>query len=133
LPGLRFLSFVKTFLVKNNEFRSMLQSVVLHWQQSSKAYTEYMEKGKKFRYAEILKVHNTSVKNLLTDNSTVIPGDFKKDVEAIIQHYTIWTAKWDDLKSKLNPSPDDEFVFENDHRFPKVAAQKLEAALHDLS
>jgi hypothetical protein len=81
----------------------------------------------------MLEVHNTSVKNLLTDNITVIPDAFKKDVEAIIEHYTIWSAKWDDLKNKLNPAPDDEFVFENNYRFPKVAAQKLEAAFPDLS
>jgi len=92
-----------------------------------------MENGKKFRYAEKLKIHNTAVKNLLTDNISLIPSDFRKDAEAIIEHYTIWSAKWDGLKSKLNPSPDDEFVFENNHRFPKAAAQKLEAALHDLS
>lgn len=117
----------------NNEFRSLLQLVVLHWQQSAKAYAEYIGNGKKFRYAEMLKVHNTAVKNLLTDNSTVIPGDLKKDAEAIIEHYTIWSAKWDELKSKLSPAPDDEFVFENDHRFPKAAAQKLEAAFYSLS
>lgn len=106
--------------------------MILHWQQSAKAYKEYMENGKKFRYAEMLKLHNTAVKNLLINNTAVIPGDFKKDAEAIIEHYTIWSAKWDGLKSKLNPAPDDEFVFENDHRFPKAAAQKLEAAFHDL-
>ncbi|MEO8405602.1 MAG: hypothetical protein ABI480_13435 [Chitinophagaceae bacterium] len=112
-----------------NEFRLLLQSVVMHWQQSAKAYAEYMENGKKFRYAKILRLHNTAVKNLLTDNITIIPDDLKKDVEFIIEHYTIWSAKWDDLKSKLDPAPDDEFVFENDHRFPKAAAQKLEAAV----
>jgi hypothetical protein len=115
--------------MENNEFRSLLQSVIGHWNQSVKAYAEYMENGKKFRHAELLKLHNTSVKNLLT----VIPDDFKKEVETIIEHYTIWSAKWDDLRSKLGPAPDDEFVFENDHRFPKAAAQKLEAAFHDLS
>jgi hypothetical protein len=119
--------------VENNEFRSLLQSVVLHWQQSAKAYKDYMENGKKFRYAEMLKLNNTAVKNLLTDNASVVPADFKKDVEAIIEHYTIWSAKWDGLKNKLNPAPDDEFFFENDHRFPKAAAQKLETALNDLS
>lgn len=119
--------------MENNEFRSLLQSIVLHWQQSAKTYEEYMESGKKFRYAEMLKLHNTAVKNLLTNNITMIPEDLKKDAGAIIEHYTIWSAKWDDLKNKLNPAPDDEFVFENDHRFPKNAAQKLEAALHDLS
>ena len=92
-----------------------------------------MENGKKFRYAEMLKLHNTAVKSLLTENITAIPDDFKKDAGTIIEHYTIWSAKWDDLKSKLDPAPDDEFIFENDHRFPKTAAQKLEAAFHDLS
>jgi hypothetical protein len=111
-----------------NKFQSLLQSVVLHWQQSAKAYAEYMENGKKFRYAETLKLHNTFVKNLLTDNIAIIPANFKEDVEAIINHYTIWTDKWDEHKSKLNPAPEDEFAFENDHRFPKAAAQKLEAA-----
>jgi hypothetical protein len=115
--------------VENNKFRSLLQSVVLHWHQSAKAYSAYMENGKKFRYAEMLKMHNTSVKDMLADNFTEIPDAFKKEVEKIIEHYTIWSAKWDDLKSKLNPAPDDEFVFENDHRFPKIAAQKLEAFL----
>jgi hypothetical protein len=118
--------------MENIKFHSLLQSVVLHWHQSANAYAEYMRNGKKFRYAEMLKVHNTSVKNLLTDNSNVIPGEFKKEVEVIVEHYTIWSAKWDELKNKLDPAPDDEFVFANDHRFPKVAAQKLEAALCDL-
>jgi hypothetical protein len=92
-----------------------------------------MGNGKKFRYAKLLKVHNTSVMNLLTDNRDVVPGEFKEDVEAIIEHYTIWSAKWDDLKNKLDPAPDDEFVFENAHRFPKAAAQKLEAAFNNTA
>lgn len=117
--------------MNNNEFRSLLQSVVSHWQQSAKAYAEYMENGKKFRYAEMLKVHNTAVKKLLTDNINIIPDDFKKDAEAIIEHYDIWTTKWDALKTELNPGADDEFFFENEHRFPKAAAQRMEAALEE--
>jgi len=119
--------------MENNQFHSLLQLVVMHWEQSAKAYANYIENGKTFRYAELLKLHNTTVKTLLIDNLTVIPAAFKKEVEAIIEHYTIWSTKWDDLKNKLNPAPDDEFVFENDHRFPKLAAQKLEAAFYDLS
>ena len=115
--------------MENNEFRSLLQSVVLHWQLSAEAYTEYMENGKKFRHAEMLKLHNTAAKNLLINNIAVIPDRFKKDAGKIIEHYSVWSAKWDELKSKLDPAPDDEFVFENDHHFPKSAAKKLEAAL----
>jgi hypothetical protein len=114
---------------ETNHFKSLLQSVVLHWKLSAKAYTDYMGNGKKFRYAEILKEHNSAVKNMLSDNIDSIPEEFQKEVREIIEHYTIWSAKWDDLKNRLNPSPDDEFVFENDHRFPKIAAQRLEAAL----
>lgn len=119
--------------MQNNEFRSLLESVVLHWEQSAKAYADYMANGKTFRYAKELRVHNTAVKDLLNNNTNVIPDEFKSDVEAIIEHYNIWTAKWDTHKDKLNPGPDDVFAFENDHRFPKAAAQKLEAALKELS
>jgi len=110
-----------------NDFRSLLQSVVLHWEQSAKAYKEYLENGKKFRHAERLKLHNSVVKDLLIENSSIIPDEFQKDVADIIEHYVIWSAKWDQLKNKLNPAPDDEFVFQNEHRFPKQAAQRLEA------
>jgi len=110
-----------------NDFRSLLQTVIQHWQQSAKAYADYMEYGKRFRYAEILKWHNSAVKDLLTENEGLIPEDFQKDVADIIEHYIIWTAKWDELKGRMNPGADDEFVFQNDHRFPGAAARKLEA------
>ena len=109
------------------DFRSLLQSVVQQWEQSAKAYKEYLENGKKFRHAEMLKLHNSAAKDLLIENSSLVPEEFQKDVADIIEHYVIWTAKWEDLKNKLNPFPDDEFVFQNDHRFPRKAAQRLEA------
>ena len=130
---IKLLYICLNFLMNNNEFHSLLQSVVLHWQQSAKAYAAYMENGNKFHYAEMLKFHNTAAKRLLTDNINAIPDHFKEDAAAIIDHYKIWSAKWDELKNKLNPAPDDEFVFENEHRFPKTAAQNLEAAFHDWS
>ena len=119
--------------MEKRKFYSVLQSVVLHWRLSAKAYAEYIENGKKFRYAEMLKLHNTAAKKLLIDNITEIPDPFKEDAKAIIEHYTIWSSKWDELKSKLNPAPDDEFVFENDHRFPKAASQRLERTFDDLA
>jgi hypothetical protein len=111
------------------DFRSLLQIIVLHWQESAKAYADYMQNGKKFRYAEILKLHNSAVRDLLTENIALIPEDFKADVEQIIEHYAVWSARWDELKLRMIPGPEDEFVFANDHRFPRVAAQRLEAAL----
>ena len=125
-------TFVKTSSLQNPEFHALGQSLLSLWEQSAKAYASYMDGGKKFRYAEILKLHNTAAKNLLVTNITLIPGPLRSDAAAIIEHYSIWSAKWDALKSRLNPAPDDEFVFENNHRFPKAAAQNIEAALHNL-
>lgn len=118
--------------MKNTEFRSLLQAVVLHWQQSAKAYADYMGNGKTFRYAEVLKLHNTAVRKLLSENMAVIPDEFKKDALAVIEHYTVWTDKWDALKEQLDPGPDVEFIFENEHRFPKAAAQRLEGMLKEM-
>lgn len=117
----------------NQEFHSLLRLLISHWQRSAEAYAEYMQSGKKFRYAELLKYHNTAAKNLLVNNNHLIPEQFKNDAEAIVEHYTIWSSKWDALKTQINPTPEDEFVFENVHRFPKAAAQNLETAFHNLS
>lgn len=116
----------------NKEFHSLLKSVVEHWNESAKVYKAYMDNGKKFRYAEVLKLLNTAVKNLFTDHIAIVPVVYKQDVEAIIEHYTIWTNKWNNLQAELNPAPDDVFVFENEHRFPRAAAQRLEAVFYDL-
>ena len=117
----------------NKEFLTILQAVVQHWQQSAIVYKEYMENGKTFRYAQVLKLHNMAVNKLLTNNNALVPQEYIKDVEAIIEHYTIWTAKWDELKAELNPVPDDVFIFQNEHRFPRDAVQKLEAVFDNLS
>ena len=110
-----------------------VQSVVQHWQESAKVYADYMEHGKTFRYAQGLKQHNTAVTNLLSTNKSLIPSDLQSDVEAIIEHYTIWTAKWNEHAEKLIPAMDDEFVFANEHRFPKEAARKIERVFAELA
>lgn len=130
--GSKIFIFVQTSPLSDKEFLTVLQTVTQHWQQSANTYTEYMENGKTFRYALILKLHNMAVNKLLTDNIALVPEEYVKDVEAIIEHYTIWTAKWDELKEELNPVPDDVFIFQNEHRFPRGAAHKLEAALNRL-
>jgi hypothetical protein len=91
-----------------------------------------MANGKKFQYAQQLRLHNTAVNKLLSENMQLVPNELKDDAEAVIEHYTIWTGKWDDLNNEMKPSPTDVFVFENEHRFPKAAAQNIEKALHDL-
>lgn len=111
---------------------SLLQSVQYHWQESAKAYADYMTNGKQFQYAQQLRIHNSSANNLLKEHTELLPEELKEDAKAVIEHYTIWTAKWDRLKNELNPLPTDIFVFENEHRFPKAAAQNIERTLQEL-
>lgn len=118
--------------MQKKDILSLLQAIIQHWHLSTKAYVSYMENGKKFRYAQLLKVHNTAVMELLTKNIESLPKNLKEDANALIEHYTIWSSKWDELKNKTNPLPDDEFVFQNEHRFPRSAAQNFQAVYNEL-
>lgn len=91
-----------------------------------------MANGKQFQYAQQLRLHNTAAKQLLTEHMELLPDELKEDAAAVIVHYTIWTNKWDELKSKINPSPTDIFVFENEHRFPKASALSIEKVYDEL-
>jgi len=115
-----------------NSLLSLLQSLQHHWQQSAKAYAAYMANGKQFQYAEQLRVHNTTAKDLLQGHMALLPDGLKEDAAAVVEHYTIWTAKWDALKEEINPSANTVFVFENEHRFPKAAAQNIESVYNEL-
>lgn len=119
--------------MQTRELILLLQSIVRYWQLSAHAYKNYMENGKRFRDAQLLKIHNTAVMELLIKNRESLPLNLKEDANVLIEHYTIWSSKWDELKNKTNPSPDDEFVFQNEHRFPRSAAQNFEAAYNELA
>lgn len=58
--------------MKNDEFRLLLESVALHWQQSAKAYADYMQNGKVFRFAEELKLHNRCSRTFMEGSATLI-------------------------------------------------------------
>lgn len=90
------------------------------------AYNKYRENGKTFQYAKELRRYNSSMMDLLTVNSDWLPADLKAAAAALIEHYTIWRNKWDELEKEICPGPGDVFVFENRHVFPKGAALLLE-------
>lgn len=115
-----------------NSLLSLLQLLQHHWQQSAKAYGDYMANGKQFQYAQQLRIHNTAAKDLLQEHMALLPDELKENAAAVVEHYTIWTKKWDALKKEMNPLPNAIFVFENEHRFPKGAAQNIENVYNEL-
>jgi hypothetical protein len=107
-------------------YYDFLQAVHHLMHDSLKAYNNYMQNGKTFLYAKELLIYNSSMMDLLTGNSDLLPDDLKAAAAALIEHYTIWRNKWDELEKEICPGPGDVFVFENRHVFPKWSALLLE-------
>ncbi|MEI9810787.1 MAG: hypothetical protein WDO16_24565 [Bacteroidota bacterium] len=98
----------------------------MNLKRSATAYKEYLEGGKTFMFASILRLYNEKIRELLLEKGYLLPDSLQHDALALVSHYDIWMQKWDELKTTLNPSPDDEFVFPNTFTFPKEAARNLE-------
>jgi len=100
---------------------------------SEMIYKEYLDNGKKFKHARQLKIINSKIWKCLNQNNQLLSPALQKDSVALMEHYKIWTEKWESLEKELNPLPDDEFVFQNDHTFPKQAAKNIEQAYFKLN
>ncbi|MBI3138445.1 MAG: hypothetical protein HYZ15_07665 [Sphingobacteriales bacterium] len=96
-------------------------------------YKAYLQAGKTFRYAQELKKNNAKAHRLLLDHNDQLPAGLQPASDALIEHYSVWTQKWEALAEELKPGPDDEFVFPNTVTFPKQAAAALEIYFKKLN
>lgn len=110
----------------------LLSDIHFLMEDSLKAYTDYQQNGKTYRYAKELRRCNSSMIDLLTANENILTDELKTAATALTEHYTIWRNKWDELEREISPEPDDVFVFENKHVFPKQAAVLLEKEYQNL-
>jgi hypothetical protein len=95
-------------------------------------YKAYLQNGKTYIYAKELRRVNNETTLLLEKNLTIFIPELNAAAKLLIEHYSIWRSKWDELDNELNPSDDDEFVFQNNHTFPKEAAMLFENAYQSL-
>ncbi len=109
-----------------------LNMLTVLFNQSTIAYRRYLDGGKKFRYAKELKLYNNKALILLIENKSILPEELQKDAQSLINHYTEWSQKWEQLAAEKEHQPDDIFVFANDITFPRLAAQNLEVAYKKL-
>ncbi len=114
------------------ELCAFLKELIITWDHSTAVYKEYLAAGKIFRFAQQLKFCNSKAMDLLTTNKQLLPSSLQADAEALINHYSIWTQKWEALAKVSNPAPADKFVFANSVIFPKQAAQNLETLYKQL-
>lgn len=100
--------------------------IYMNLQRSGMAYREYLEGGKTFLLARVLRLYNEQLRQLLLEQGHLLSLHLQKDALTLVSHYDIWMIKWDDLKESLNPASDDVFVFPNASTFPREAAQRFE-------
>jgi hypothetical protein len=104
----------------------LVGQLYINLKRSETAYKEYLQGGKTFRFAKILRVYNEKIRELILQKGYLLSGQLQEDGLAMVSHYDVWMQKWDELKERISPSPDDEFAFPNDVTFPKEAARHLE-------
>lgn len=113
--------------------KEFLKTLLAIFDQSVIDYKAYLAAGKTFRYAQILKGNNGKAFQLLIDNKASLPASLQQDAEALIAHYIVWTEKWEELAARLQPEPEDEFVFPNTVTFPRESAARLQAFYEELT
>lgn len=119
--------------INNQQVQKLLLNVYNNLEASKKAYSDYLNNGKTFRYAQELKKYNSQVMELLSSGQDILTPSLRQDAAALLNHYAAWTIQWNKLATEINPQPDDVFVFANDITFPKLAAQNIEMACKNLS
>lgn len=115
--------------MEKEEFLGRLLEI---FDRSTIAYRQYLDGGKTFQFAQQLKLHNRKALELLEENSLLLPVTLQPGAQALITHYTEWSANWEKLAAQKQYEPGDIFIFTNYSTFPKQAAQDLETYYRKL-
>lgn len=113
--------------------KEFLETLLFTLDQSAIDYNAYLSAGKTFRYAQVLKKNNGKALQLLVENKDQLPVCLQNDAGALIEHYSVWTRKWEELAATLEPGPEDIFVFQNTVTFPRESANQLKLFYESLT
>ena len=89
------------------------------------AYHDYLAGGKTFFYARPLWKYNAAIKDLVEKEAGNLPAGPKEDALALLPHIEVWMEKWLARELELKPEAETVFVFENEVRFNREAAERL--------
>ena len=99
--------------------------VSVNFRRSRIAYDNYLQGGKRYIHARVLRECNEQIRSALLENSFLLPADLIEHALELIAHYDIWLKKWYDLERRQAPGLGDEFVFQNTAVFPREAEKAL--------
>lgn len=104
------------------EFLGMLKTQILR---SELAYKAYINSGKIFIYAKVIKDANEALRCLLIDNTHLLPSKQMKNSLSLIHHIDVWIAIWEESYLSEKPSLSSVFSFENTVNFPSNEVKSL--------
>ncbi len=104
----------------------LLEPLHIHFQSARAAYSAYLDEGRTFRHAGILKRINLSARALLLDKGHWLPPQYQDCAAALVGHYDVWLSLWDAHAERMRPAPGDVFAFANAATWPREAEQRLE-------
>lgn len=97
-------------------FLGMLKTQIVR---SELAYRAYINSGKIFLYAKVLKDINESIRCLLLDKTHLLPPEQVENSLALIHHIDVWSAIWEEFYLLEKPCLKSIFSFENTINFPR--------------
>lgn len=107
------------------ELIDFLGEVKTQLERSHLAYKSYINGGKKFLYAKILKISNDELRDLLVRKTHLLPAEQNKNAVSLIHHLDVWSTLWEDACMFMKPSILSVFVFDNQVNFPANEVESL--------
>jgi hypothetical protein len=118
--------------VNRQQIEQFLGTLNFLMDRSRVAYTDYLDSGKIFFHARILRQYNDRIRELIMANAYLLEDSLRKDCIALLRHLDVWTLCWDDLHNNLRPDVNQEFAFANSVTFPRDAAERIGEYLQQM-
>jgi len=118
-------AIVFMLITREEQFFRLISPVYFFLHLSRKAYAKYLE-NKIFLHAKSIRAANIKICNVLENSAAYIPAGLFDDAIALLNHYGIWMAQFDEWEKERNPKLIDPFVFyhlDDQSAFPKEAEQ----------
>jgi hypothetical protein len=93
--------------------------------QTESNYRAYLNSGKIFLYARILRETNANLRTCIAANLPLLPEEHRGYALRLIYHLDVWTALWEEAFEQAKPEPNSVFSFENSVNFPQEAVAHL--------
>ena len=112
------------------EKEQLYKKITLQFSYSELVYKEYLNSGKKFVYASILRDINERIYNLISLKSDIFSVEMQDDLIALMFHLDVWRTIWENEFLSQKPDLNSSFEFENDVTFPKDSIHRILDYLH---